>query len=50
MRPEDERKRNYCVFKIRTKIKIFIDKIDTYDGTPIIDIRIFSEELDCPKI
>ncbi|XRO77088.1 tRNA (N6-threonylcarbamoyladenosine(37)-N6)-methyltransferase TrmO [Methanocaldococcus sp. 10A] len=31
------------------KNKIFIDKIDAYDKTPIIDIKIFSEELDCPK-
>ncbi|ACV24574.1 tRNA (N6-threonylcarbamoyladenosine(37)-N6)-methyltransferase TrmO [Methanocaldococcus fervens] len=29
--------------------KIFIDKIDAFDETPIIDIKIFSEELDCPK-
>ncbi|XRO74741.1 tRNA (N6-threonylcarbamoyladenosine(37)-N6)-methyltransferase TrmO [Methanocaldococcus sp. 28A] len=37
--------------KIRkiNKNKIFIDKIDAYDKTPIIDIKIFSEELDCPK-
>ena len=31
------------------KNKISIDKIDAYDKTPIIDIKIFSEELDCPK-
>jgi tRNA-Thr(GGU) m(6)t(6)A37 methyltransferase TsaA len=31
------------------KNKIFIDKIDAYDKTPITDIKIFSEELDCPK-
>ncbi|CAB3287960.1 TsaA-like domain-containing protein [Methanocaldococcus lauensis] len=31
------------------KNKIIIDKIDAYDKTPIIDIKIFSEALDCPK-
>ncbi len=47
-RPNPIGKYTVKIHKIN-KNKIIIDKIDAYDNTPIIDIKIFSEELDCPK-
>ncbi|CAB3288513.1 TsaA-like domain-containing protein [Methanocaldococcus lauensis] len=47
-RPNPIGKYTVKIHKIN-KNKIIIDKIDAYDKTPIIDIKIFSEELDCPK-
>jgi len=47
-RPNPIGKYTVKIYKI-DKNKIFIDKIDAYDETPIIDIKIFSEELDCPR-
>ncbi|MCO6041291.1 tRNA (N6-threonylcarbamoyladenosine(37)-N6)-methyltransferase TrmO [Thermococcus alcaliphilus] len=29
--------------------RIFITEIDAFDGTPIVDIKPFVKELDCPK-
>ncbi|MCQ6254454.1 tRNA (N6-threonylcarbamoyladenosine(37)-N6)-methyltransferase TrmO [Methanocaldococcus sp.] len=47
-RPNPIGKYTVKIHKIN-KNKIIIDKIDAYDKTPIIDIKIFSKELDCPK-
>ncbi|AEF95703.1 tRNA (N6-threonylcarbamoyladenosine(37)-N6)-methyltransferase TrmO [Methanotorris igneus] len=29
--------------------RLYVEKIDAFDETPIIDIKIFSKELDCPE-
>lgn len=29
--------------------RLYIDWIDAHDGTPVVDIKIFVERLDCPK-
>ncbi len=29
--------------------RIYIDDIDAFDGTPVVDIKPFVESLDCPK-
>ncbi|AEH25503.1 tRNA (N6-threonylcarbamoyladenosine(37)-N6)-methyltransferase TrmO [Pyrococcus yayanosii] len=29
--------------------RIFVEDIDAYDGTPIVDIKIFVPHLDCPE-
>ncbi|EHP87029.1 tRNA (N6-threonylcarbamoyladenosine(37)-N6)-methyltransferase TrmO [Methanotorris formicicus] len=29
--------------------KLYVEEMDAFDETPIIDIKIFSEDLDCPK-
>ena len=29
--------------------RLYIDEIDAFDGTPVVDIKPFVERLDCPK-
>ena len=39
---------NVRIIKIKDA-KIFINEIDTFDGTPVVDIKHFVKKLDCPE-